>query len=538
MTASESAVGGIPGRALGYGAAEKQIGKNGDGEMTDKYQQDEELEELEELEETEKTGGDTGKDGGSDKNADYEDVCFVCRRPESKAGKMFKLPNSICVCDDCMHKTMDAVSQFDYQGMLTDPQFQKDMDNMLKGGMPNIRFVNIADLQGEGGIPNKQKIKKKKKKENVQPVLNIKDIPAPHKIKASLDEYVVGQEHAKKVISVAVYNHYKRVATGTMDDIEIEKSNMLMIGPTGCGKTYLVKTLARLLDVPLAIADATSLTEAGYIGDDIESVVSKLLAAADNDVEKAERGIVFIDEIDKIAKKKNTTSRDVSGESVQQGMLKLLEGADVEVPVGANSKNAMVPLATVNTRNILFICGGAFPDLEDIIKERLTKTASIGFNAMLKDAFDKEKNILSHVTVEDLRKFGMIPEFIGRLPVIYTLEGLTQEMMVKILKEPRNAILKQYQKLLELDEVKLEFNDEALEAIAEKAMKRDTGARALRSIIEEFMLDIMYEIPKDDNIGRVTITREYIEGNGGPVIDIRSNLLLESSDTLKEYAQN
>ncbi len=301
--------------------------------MTDKYQQDEELEELEELEETEKTGGDTGKDGGSDKNADYEDVCFVCRRPESKAGKMFKLPNSICVCDDCMHKTMDAVSQFDYQGMLTDPQFQKDMDNMLKGGMPNIRFVNIADLQGEGGIPNKQKIKKKKKKENVEPVLNIKDIPAPHKIKASLDEYVVGQEHAKKVISVAVYNHYKRVATGTMDDIEIEKSNMLMIGPTGCGKTYLVKTLARLLDVPLAIADATSLTEAGYIGDDIESVVSKLLAAADNDVEKAERGIVFIDEIDKIAKKKNTTSRDVSGESVQQGMLKLLEGADVEVPV-------------------------------------------------------------------------------------------------------------------------------------------------------------------------------------------------------------
>lgn len=504
--------------------------------MADKYDQEEELEELEEST-SEKTDGEDGKKEESDKSSDYEDVCFVCRRPESKAGKMFKLPNNICVCDDCMHKTMDAVSQFDYQGVLSDPQFQKDMDNMLKGnGMANIRFVNIADLQGEGGIPNKQKIKKRKQ-ENAQPVLNIRDIPAPHKIKASLDEYVVGQEHAKKVISVAVYNHYKRVATGTMDEIEIEKSNMLMIGPTGCGKTYLVKTLARLLDVPLAIADATSLTEAGYIGDDIESVISKLLAAADNDVEKAERGIVFIDEIDKIAKKKNTTSRDVSGESVQQGMLKLLEGAEVEVPVGANSKNAMVPLATVNTKNILFICGGAFPDLEDIIKERLTKTASIGFNATLKDAFDKEKNILSHVTVEDLRKFGMIPEFIGRLPVIYTLEGLTQEMMVKILKEPRNAILKQYQKLLELDEVKLEFNEDALEAIAEKAMKRDTGARALRSIIEEFMLDIMYEIPKDDNIGRVTITREYIEGKGGPIIDIRSNMLLESSDTLKEYAQ-
>ena len=345
----------------------------------------------------------------------------------------------------------------------------------------------------------------------------------------------MGQERAKKVISVAVYNHYKRVATGTMDEIEIEKSNILMIGPTGSGKTYLVKTLARLLDVPLAIADATSLTEAGYIGDDIESVVSKLLAAADNDVEKAERGIIFIDEIDKIAKKKNTTSRDVSGESVQQGMLRLLEGAQVEVPVGANSKNAMVPLATVNTRNILFICGGAFPDLEDIIRERLTKTASIGFNAMLRDAYDKDKNILSRVTLEDLRRFGMIPEFLGRLPIICTLEGLTREMLVKILKEPRNAILKQYQKLLELDEVKLEFTEGALEAIAEKALERDTGARALRSIIEDFMLDIMYEIPKDDNIGRVTITEEYVRGSGGPLIDIRSNLIQDKPQELLTY---
>ena len=479
----------------------------------------------------------SGKSANDDDNddRDYEDVCFACRRPESKAGKMFKLPNGICVCDDCMHKTMEAVSQFDYQGMLNDPRLQSELDQLTRqGGMPHIRFVNIADLQGEGGIPNKQKLKKKKKKQGEEPVLNIRNIPAPHKIKASLDEYVIGQEHAKKVISVAVYNHYKRVATGTMDDIEIEKSNMLMIGPTGCGKTYLVKTLARLLDVPLAIADATSLTEAGYIGDDIESVVSKLLAAADNDVEKAERGIIFIDEIDKIAKKKNTTSRDVSGESVQQGMLRLLEGAEVEVPVGANSKNAMVPLATVNTRNILFICGGAFPDLEGIIKERLTKTASIGFNSELKDKYDKDKNILAKVTVEDLRKFGMIPEFIGRLPVIYTLEGLSKEMMVKILKEPKNAILKQYQKLLELDEVKLEFTDEALEAIAEKAIARDTGARALRSIIEEFMLDIMYEIPKDDNIGRVTITREYIEGTGGPVIDIRGNHILANPDDLAQ----
>ena len=319
-----------------------------------------------------------------------------------------------------------------------------------------------------------------------------------------------------------------------MDDIEIEKSNILLLGPTGCGKTYMVKTLARLLDVPLAIADATSLTEAGYIGDDIESVISKLLAAADNDVDKAEQGIVFIDEIDKIAKKKNTTSRDVSGESVQQGMLKLLEGADVEVPVGANSKNAMVPLTTINTRNILFICGGAFPDLEEIIKQRLTKQSSIGFNAELKDAFDKESNILKKVTVEDIKKFGMIPEFIGRLPIICPMDCLMKESYIKILKEPRNAILKQYQKLLELDEVKLVFDDSALEAIADKAMERDTGARALRAIIEEFMLDIMYEIPKDDNIGEVTITGDYINGTGGPIIEIRKETVKPKAPVLLE----
>lgn len=501
----------------------REVDMENDGSI-DELNKDNDVTDITEAEEIE------SKDSEDD---EYEDICFVCRRPESKAGRMFKMPNNICVCDDCMHKTMDAVNQMDYQEMFNDPRFA-DMEQMFRGGgMPNIKFLNLSDLQGDGAIPNKQKIKKKKKAQDVQPALNIKDIPAPHKIKASLDEYVVGQEHAKKVISVAVYNHYKRVATGTMDEIEIEKSNMLMIGPTGSGKTYLVKTLARLLDVPLAIADATSLTEAGYIGDDIESVVSKLLAAADNDVEKAERGIIFIDEIDKIAKKKNTTSRDVSGESVQQGMLKLLEGAEVEVPVGANSKNAMVPLVTVNTRNILFICGGAFPDLEEIIKERLTKTAAIGFNATLKDAYNNDKNLLRKVITEDLRKFGMIPEFLGRLPIVYTLDGLTEEMMIKILKEPKNAILKQYQKLLELDEVQLEFNDEALEAIAKKAMERDTGARALRSIIEEFMLDIMYEIPKDDNIGRVTITKEYIQGTGGPIIDIRSNkLIADKMDSL------
>lgn len=449
-----------------------------------------------------------------EKDKDYEDVCFLCHRPESKTGKLITLAKGICICSECMQKTMDT--------------FQNGNTDFSK--IPGLSFINLADLQNMIP-PQRQKVKKKKPKEK-EPVkeLDIRNIPAPHKIKASLDEYVIGQEYAKKVMSVAVYNHYKRVATGTQDEIEIEKSNMLMIGPTGSGKTYLVKTLARLLDVPLAIADATSLTEAGYIGDDIESVLSKLLAAADNDVEKAERGIVFIDEIDKIAKKKDTHHRDVSGESVQQGMLKLLEGAEVEVPVGANSKNAMVPLTTVNTRNILFICGGAFPELENVIKERLNKKSSMGFQADLKDKYDKEKNLLQKVTVEDLRNFGMIPEFLGRLPIIFSLESLTKEMLVRILKEPKNAILKQYQKLLALDEVQLEFNEGALEAIADKAMEKDTGARALRAIIEEFMLDIMYEIPKDDNIGRVTITREYIEHTGGPVITMRGVLELEKRD--------
>jgi len=454
--------------------------------------------------------GEVSDDDDQEENKkEPEKYCTLCHRAESQVGKMIDLPNNIHICPDCMQRSFDSMNQqmqtgnFNYGDLLN---------------MPNVSMIDLSSFQNQMGQRKKPKKKKAEKKE---PVLDLKKIPAPHKIKATLDEYVIGQEYAKKVMSVAVYNHYKRVATDTMDEIAIEKSNMLMIGPTGCGKTYLVKTLAKLLDVPLAIADATSLTEAGYIGDDIESVVSKLLAAADNDVEKAEHGIIFIDEIDKIAKKKNTNQRDVSGEAVQQGMLKLLEGADVEVPIGANSKNAMVPLTTVNTRNILFICGGAFPDLENIIKERLNKQASIGFYADLKDKYDDDPHILEKVTVEDLRSFGMIPEFIGRLPIIFTMNGLTEDMMVQILSEPRNAILKQYQKLLALDEVKLEFEEGALHAIAAKAMEKHTGARALRAILEEYMLDIMYEIPKDDNIGQVTITREYIEGNGGPKILLR-----------------
>ena len=373
---------------------------------------------------------------------EYEKVCFVCHRPESVAGKMINLPNNMCVCNDCMQKSFDAMNNMNFGGAI-------DYSQLMN--MPGVQFLNIDDMSQQ--IPKQQRVKKKKEGEKTTPLVDIHNLPAPHKIKASLDEYVVGQEYAKKVMSVAVYNHYKRVATDSMDDIEIEKSNMLMIGPTGSGKTYLVKTLARILDVPLAITDATSLTEAGYIGDDIESVVSKLLAAADNDVEKAEQGIIFIDVIDKIAKKKNASQRDVSGD--------------------------------------------------------------------LKDKYDHDKKILEKVTTEDLRNFGMIPEFLGRLPVVFTLQGLTEDMYVKILEEPKNAILKQYQKLLALDEVKLDFTEGALRAIAKKAMEKDTGARALRAIIEEFMLDIMYEIPKDDSIGQVTITQEYIENTGGPIITLR-----------------
>ena len=419
-----------------------------------------------------------------DQTDDYEPekFCTLCHRSERQAGKMIDLPNNIHICPDCMQRSFDSMNTQMQSGNFN----YGDLFNM-----PNISMIDLSSFQNQMGQQPKPK---KKKSEKKNPVLDLKKIPAPHKIKATLDEYVIGQEYAKKVMSVAVYNHYKRVATDTMDEIAIEKSNMLMIGPTGCGKTYLVKTLAKLLDVPLAIADATSLTEAGYIGDDIESVLSKLLTAADNDVEKAERGIVFIDEIDKLAKKKNATQRDVSGESVQQGMLKLLEGAEVEVPIGATSKNAMVPMTTIDTSNILFICGGAFPGLEDIIKERLNEHASIGFQADLKDKYDKEENLLRQVTTEDIRKFGMIPEFIGRLPILFSLDALSEDMLVQILKEPKNAIIKQYQKLLAMDEVKLEFDDGALRAIAKRAKEKNVGARALRSIIEEFMLDIMYEL--------------------------------------------
>ena len=460
-----------------------------------------------------------------DEHKDVEHYCYLCRRPESVAGKMLELPNNIYICTDCMQRTLNSMSNGQF-GFI-------DARNMDLDSMDITKMMN--DMQS---MQPKAEVKKKKKDKKETPELTLKDIPAPHQIKAMLDEYVIGQDYAKKVMSVAVYNHYKRVVTNTMDEIEIDKSNMLMIGPTGSGKTYLVKTLARLLKVPLAITDATSLTEAGYIGDDVESVLSKLLQAADNDVDRAEHGIVFIDEIDKIAKKQNTNSRDVSGESVQQGMLKLLEGAEVEVPVGASSKNAMVPMTMVNTKNILFICGGAFPELEEIIKERLNQEASIGFRAKLKDEYDKDENLLSKVTVEDVRKFGMIPEFLGRLPILFTLEPLSEDTLVRILQEPKNAILKQYEKLLAMDEVKLAFDEDALRAIAHKAKEKKVGARALRAVIEEFMLDIMYEIPKDDNIGMVTITKDYVEKKGSPVITLRGCIGIGSTENPQIAASN
>ena len=499
------------------------------------------------------TNEDIDRDGSKDKASsdkkssddnDYEDVCYLCKRTESRAGKMISIPGNICICADCMQKTMNSFSSMGPKGFnlggfsMSDDDDNNPFGNIMGVNIMGFNIMNFSDFQDM--MSKKQKIKKKKetkkeekeakKKEQVEDIFDIKNIPAPHIIKQKLDDYVIGQEHAKKVISVAVYNHYKRVAAelDTDNQIEIEKSNMLMLGPTGCGKTYIVKTLAKLLNVPLAITDATSLTEAGYIGDDIESVVSKLLAAAGNDVEKAERGIIFIDEIDKIAKKKSTTSRDVSGESVQQGMLKLLEGSEVEVPVGATNKNAMVPMATIDTKNILFICGGAFPDLEKIIKERLNESASIGFGADLKDKYDDDPDILSKVTSEDLRNFGMIPEFLGRLPITFALKELTEDMLIKVLKEPKNAILKQYEKLLEMDAVKLEFDDSALESIAKKAIEKKTGARALRSIIDEYMLDIMYEIPKDPNIGKVTITSDYIDNNGIPIMEMRAVARIEN----------